>query len=108
MDTISIVISSSFLIVSSVFYLRSKLPRATIDNQKELINVLDAKVKLLEAQSNEDKRQNLENVKAIADLQGQIKVYKEIPLQQIAESMKLLLDTNKLILDRLEVIEQPK
>jgi len=105
MEFISIAISSVFLIVSSVLAIRSQLPKQTIQNQKELIETYEKRLKALEDQALEDKKQHIENVKAIADLQGQIKVYKEIPLQQIADSMKELANTNKQILARLHTEE---
>lgn len=105
MEFISIAISSVFLIVSSVLAIRSQLPKQTIANQKELIETYEKRLKALEDQAEQDKKQHLENVKAIADLQGQIKVYKEIPLQQIADSMKELANTNKQILARLQTEE---
>lgn len=105
MEFISIAISSVFLIVSSILAIRSQLPKQTIQNQKELIETYEKRLKALEDQSEQDKKQHIENVKAIADLQGQIKVYKEIPLQQIADSMKELANTNKQILARLHTEE---
>lgn len=98
MELVSIVISAFFLIVSSIIYLKSQLPKQTIANQKELIETYEKRLKALEDQAELDKKQHLENVKAIAELQGQLKVYKEIPLQQIADSMKELSATNKKIL----------
>jgi flagellar motility protein MotE (MotC chaperone) len=98
MELVSIIVSAVFLVISSVFYLRSQLPKQTIQNQKELIETYEKRLKALEDQANEDKKQHIENVKAIADLQGQIKVYKEIPLQSIADSMKELAATNRQIL----------
>lgn len=98
MELIAIIISSFFLIVSSVLAIRSQLPKQTIANQKELIDTYEKRLKALEDQAETDKKQHLENVKAIADLQGQIKVYKEIPLQSIADSMKELAATNRQIL----------
>lgn len=94
------------MVVSSIFYLRSQLPKQTIQNQKELIETYEKRLKALEDQSEQDKKQHIENVKAIADLQGQIKVYKEIPLQEIAASMKELSITNKQILAHLPITEK--
>jgi protein subunit release factor B len=98
MEFISIAISSVFLIVSSFLAIKSQIPKQTIQNQKELIETYEKRLKALEDQSEQDKKQHIENVKAIADLQGQLKVYKEIPLQEIANSMKELSATNKQIL----------
>lgn len=102
MDLITIVISSLFLIISSILAIRSQIPKQTIQNQKELIETYEKRLKALEDQAELDKKQHLENVKAIAELQGQLKVYKEIPLQQIADSMKELSATNKKLLNRLD------
>lgn len=98
MELVSIVISAFFLIVSSIIYLKSQLPKQTIANQKELIETYEKRLKALEDQAELDKKQHLENVKAIAELQGQINVYKELPLQQMADSMREIAQTNKKIL----------
>lgn len=105
MEFISIAISSVFLIVSSVLAIRSQIPKQTIQNQRELIETYEKRLKALEDQAADDKLQHIENVKAIAELQGQIKVYKEIPLQQIADSIRELAATNKKILDRIHTEE---
>jgi len=101
MDPISIIGYIS-LIVGSILALFSRLPKQTIQNQKELIETYEKRLKALEDQAELDKKQHLENVKAIAELQGQLKVYKEIPLQQIADSMKELSATNKKLLTHLD------
>lgn len=73
----------------------SRIPKETIRNQKDLIDTYEKRLKALEDQKEEDHKTQLENVKAIADLQGQIKVYKELPLQQMAEAMTAISDVNK-------------
>lgn len=98
MEFISIAISSVFLIVSSFLAIKSQIPKQTIQNQKELIETYEKRLKALEDQSEQDKKQHIENVKAIAELQGQINVYKELPLQQMADSMREIAQTNKKIL----------
>lgn len=98
MDFITIVISSIFLIISSALAIVSRLPKQTIENQKTLIETYEKRLKALEDQKEEDRKQHIENVKAIAELQGQINVYKELPLQQMADSMREIAQTNKKIL----------
>lgn len=98
MELISILVSSLFLIISSILAIRSQIPKQTIANQKELIETYEKRLKALEDQAELDKKQHLENVKAIAELQGQINVYKELPLQQMADSMREIAQTNKKIL----------
>lgn len=88
MELVSIIVSAVFLVISSIFYLRSQLPKQTIQNQKELIETYEKRLKALEDQAEQDKKQHIENVKAIAELQGQIKVYKELPLQEIAKAIE--------------------
>jgi len=98
MEFISIAISSVFLIVSSFLAIKSQIPKQTIENQKTLIETYEKRLKALEDQKEEDRKQHIENVKAIAELQGQINVYKELPLQQMADSMREIAQTNKKIL----------
>jgi len=98
MDLISLIASLLFLGISAILYLRSQIPQQTIKNYKDLTDGMKARIDLLEAESKEEKKQNIENVKAIAELQGQLKVYKEIPLQQIADSMKNISEVNSKIL----------
>lgn len=76
------------LAIGSVLTLFSRIPKQTIANQKDLIDTYEKRLKTLEDQGKEDKKQHIENVKAIAELQGQIKVYKELPLQDMALAMK--------------------
>lgn len=99
MDLVTIVISSIFLIISSALAIVSRLPKQTIENQKTLIETYEKRLKALEDQKEEDRKQHIENVKAIAELQGQINVYKELPLQQMADSMREIAQTNKKILN---------
>ena len=83
----------------SVLALLSRIPKQTIQNQKDLIETYEKRLKALEDQALEDKKQHIENVRAIADLQGQIKVYKELPLQEMAAAMQEISRVNKGIAD---------
>lgn len=96
MDPIAIIGYIS-LIVGSILALFSRLPKQTIENQKDLIETYEKRLKALEDQSAEDRRNHLEQVKAIADLQGQIKVYKELPLQEMATAMQRISQVNETI-----------
>ncbi|CAB4183069.1 hypothetical protein UFOVP1439_56 [uncultured Caudovirales phage] len=87
------------LIIGSILALASRIPKQTITNQKELIETYEKRLKALEDQKEEDRKQHIENVKAIAELQGQINVYKELPLQQMADTMREIAQTNKKILE---------
>lgn len=98
MDPVSIIGYAS-LIIGSILTLFSRIPKQTIQNQKVLIDTYEKRLKALEDQKEEDHKTQLENVKAIADLQGQIKVYKELPLQEMAKAMEEISRVNKTIAD---------
>lgn len=88
MDFVTIAISSIFLIISSALAIVSRLPKQTIENQKELIETYEKRIKNLEDSRLEDHKQHVENAKAIAELQGQLKAYKEIPLKKLADEVE--------------------
>lgn len=78
------------VVVLAILYIKSKIPKETIDQQTKLIDALEKRITNLESDAKELHAQHVENEKTIADLQGQIKVYKELPLQDIAKSLKVL------------------
>lgn len=96
MDTVS-VIGYIALVAGSALAIFSRIPKQTISNQKDLIETYEKRLKALELQGEEDRRLHIQNVKDIADLQGQIKVYKELPLQEMATAMKDISEVNKQI-----------
>lgn len=67
-------------------------------------NIVDLKdrVGILEKERENAREQHLENQKAIANLEGQLATYKEIPLKSIAGSLEKLSESNALILDTLK------
>lgn len=83
------------LVVGAVLILKSKIKT---DN----INDLTERVKILEKEREYAREQHIENQKAISNLEGQLKTYKEIPLQQIANSLSQLFDSNGQILSVLQ------
>lgn len=86
MQDIQIVIIGAEIIagvIITALFVRSRIPKETIEQQGKLIEALTQRQKeLLDA--------HVMNEKAISELQGQIKVYKELPLRQIADSLKIL------------------
>lgn len=86
MDNLQIVVVGSEIIagiVLAALFVKSRIPKETIEQQGKLIEALTARqTELLAA--------HVANEKAISELQGQIKVYKELPLRQIADSLKIL------------------
>lgn len=103
------VVGFAAFIVGGLLYARSKVPTQTIVNYKLLTESQEKRIKALEDQSKADQKNHLDNVKALADLQGQIKVYKELPLQEMASAMQkisavneVIAESNKKILERLD------
>jgi len=82
----------------------SRIPKQTITSYEQLTTALKGRIEALEEQSKVDHQNHLENIKAIADLQGQIKVYKELPLQAMAKAMQDISDVNKVIAKSNEII----
>lgn len=78
--------------VGAILYAFSRQPKQTIANYKELAESQEKRITALEAQAKIDHENHISNIKAIADLQGQIKVYKELPLQELAEANKNILN----------------
>lgn len=80
-----IIVSAEIItgIILAILFIKSRIPKETIEQQGKLIEALTARqTELINA--------HVTNEKAISELQGQIKVYKELPLQQIANSLKML------------------
>lgn len=71
-----------------ILALFSRIPKQTITNYEQLSVAQEKRIAALEEQSKVDHKNHLENIKAIADLQGQIKVYKELPLQEMAKAIE--------------------
>lgn len=88
-----IVLGGVGAVVFAVF--KSQTVRQTIQSQKELIETLTVQI-------NELRTLHLENEKAIARLTGQVEVYKELPLADLAVSMKKIAETQQQILTELK------
>lgn len=90
--TIAAVIS---IIVGSILTVFSRVPKETIANQKELIDSQEKRIKILEDQ-------HLANSRAIDRLEEQVAVLKTIPLKDIAEAQKAIVETQKEIITLLQ------
>lgn len=77
-------------VLLGILYIKSRLPKETIEQQTKLIAALEGRIKTMEDDNKVLLGKHVENEKAIAMLEGQIKVYKELPLQDIAKSLKAL------------------
>lgn len=78
----------------AVLILTSKVKSDNLADLKE-------RVAILEKEREEAKAQHLENQKAIANLEGQLATYKEIPLKEIASTLTSLEASNQNIYDTL-------
>jgi regulator of replication initiation timing len=84
-----IVISGIAAIVYAIF--KNSTVKQTIQSQKELIETLTSQVAEL-------RTLHIENEKAIARLNGEVSVYKELPLTELSKSMKTVVETQQNIL----------
>lgn len=83
------------LVIGAILILKSKIKT---DNLKDL----KLRVEILEKEREEAREQHVDNQKAISNLEGQLKTYKEIPLKAIASSLDKLSESNGNILRVLE------
>lgn len=93
MENINFIVITAELILGvalAIVYIRSQLPKQTIKQQGELITALQQRQEEQMKENKELRTAHAFNEKAIADLQGQIKVYKELPLREIADSLQIL------------------
>lgn len=85
-------------VVGAVIILASK-------TKSDNMNDLKDRVVILENERKEAREQHIDNQKAIANLEGQLSTYKEIPLKSIAtslESLPKIVEGNQHILDTLQ------
>ena len=100
-QTLQDIVLAITLIGGTLLYAKARIPKQTFSNQKDLIDTYGKRLKSLEDQKKDDATQQIENVKAIADLQGQVKLYKDLALDTMAKSMAEIASTNLKILDML-------
>jgi len=79
--------------IAAIFFavFKNATVKATIASQKDLIDTLTAQVKEL-------RQLHIENEKAISKLTGQVEVYKELPLTELAHSMQTMAQAQEQIL----------
>jgi phage-related protein len=112
-QTIQDVLIAVALIGGIIVYSRGRIPQQTIKNLDESnksyvaldlarqtsIKNLETKIDdIVKAHTNEVLTLN----KSMAELQGQVKVYKELPLRELADGINKVAETNALILQTLK------
>lgn len=75
-------------ISAAIVMVRSTASKQTIDSQRELIDTLSKGKQEQKDQILDLQQKHISSTKAIAELQGQLTVLKNVPLQQIADDMK--------------------
>ena len=103
--------------VIAIYVVRSKIKDENLKDLKERVEILERERKLTEVDRDKERQafrkelvdykessqyQHIDNQKAIANLEGQLQTYKDIPLRRIDESLALLAVSNKNILKVLE------
>ena len=77
--------------------IRSRVSKENQTQQKELIRTLTDINATYKQEITDLKDLHIENTKAIANLQGQIKTLKEVPLNRIMSGIEMIESTNKSI-----------
>lgn len=87
-QTVQDVLIAIALVGGTMVYYRGRIPQQNVKNLTALTDTYEKRIKALEDELHSNRQSAIENAKAIADLQGQIKVYKELPLQELADGIK--------------------
>lgn len=96
------VIAGIVFVGGVIVYSRSRIPQQTVKNLQQLTDSYEKRIKALEDELKDNHQIQLKNVAAIGDLQGQVKVYKELPLQELADGIKQVSKSNVQILQELQ------
>jgi hypothetical protein len=86
-QTVESVLLAMTIIGGSILYARNRIPQQNVQNLTALTNTYEKRIKALEDELRDNHKLQLQNVSAIADLQGQVKVYKELPLRELADGI---------------------
>lgn len=79
-------------------YTRNRIPQRNVQQLTALTDTYEKRIASLETDVKGYHDTIIENARAIADLQGQIKVYKELPLRELADGIKKVGVSNEKIL----------
>jgi hypothetical protein len=86
----------------ALLYFRTRIPQQNVTQLTALTATYEKRITALEEEIKGYHKTSIENAKALADLQGQIKVYKELPLRELADGIKTVADSNDEILQTLK------
>jgi len=82
------------MIGGSLLYYKGRLPRQTVKDLQAHVKAQDLLMKDITRERDEDRR-------ALSNLEGQLKVYKDIPLRELADGIKAVANSNEQILQAL-------
>jgi hypothetical protein len=91
-----------FLIVATYLIIKTRVPQQTIENQRQLIDTYEKRINALEDELKANHRIQLDNIAAISELQGQVKIYKELPWKELTDGIKEVAESNQMILNELQ------
>jgi hypothetical protein len=83
-------------------FLRYSNYKETVQLQNDNIKALQDNAVILQRELEKHKKSQTDNLKAIARLEGQVDLYKELPLRELAEGIKSVSVSNDKILKVLE------
>lgn len=108
-QTIQDVLIAIGLIGGTLVYFRSRIPQQNVANLTALTNTYEKRIRALEDELKDNHKVQLQNISAISDLQGQVKVYKELPLQELATGITKVSDSIKEVSkSNIEILNQLK
>lgn len=94
------------VIASAMVVTKATTSRQTIDSQKDLIDTLIKGKDEQKGQIQDLHEKHIESTKAIAGLQGQVDVLKNIPLKEISSDLKSIsVGMNSLSTNQKEIVE---
>jgi len=82
------ILALSAIVAAAVVVIRSTTSKETVQNQKALIETLKAAKDEQKEQIADLQQKHVDSSKAIAGLQGQVDVLKNIPLKEISSDLK--------------------
>lgn len=87
---------------------RTQVTKATIGNYRELVDSYSKRIEDLEQKTQDYQQLHIENVKAIGELQGQLSILKDIPLQDIALNQREIAKTLEVLTHHWGIAPQAK
>lgn len=101
-EVIGVILALAGLIALVLVATRRNVDKEVQKNQDTLIQTLKDRLDIVESENKELKKSHIDNARSIGDLQGQIKVLRDIPLKEIAVSMAKVAESQEHIIKLLK------